>query len=420
VLLVAFTMPAAAMEYVFGGYWRTRAYTNQNFTGDDSENEDYTVVDTRTRLFFTAILNENLKLVNKFEMDAVWGDESSYGDIGADGIKVEVKNSYADFNMGPMNAKVGVQGATIARGFLFDDDFAGAVVSYSDDMMSLPLIWMKAYEGNTDKNKGRNRRDVDYYGISPTFNLGTVTFNPFGVFAYSENAQDWGPTSDYDDVKIYYAGANLDADLGMASVWLTGIYQGGEAELRTKDETFDTVDFNAYLAAAGASVNLGPVEIHGQGFYATGDDKVGDDEEKGFFVPAGQSYYWSEIMGLGFFDNYTSNNSPGDAIGNIMAGNLGVTVSPTPELSISLDGWYAALAEDKCIGGTVDENGNCGGTEENELGMEVNLRITYQLLKGLKLDVVGAYMFDAGEVTTNKSPKEEKPYEVGTQLSLSF
>jgi hypothetical protein len=405
-------MPAAAMEYVFGGYWRTRAYTNQNFTGDDSENEDYTVVDTRTRLYFTAILNENLKLVNKFEMDAVWGDESSYGDIGADGIKVEVKNSYADFNMGPMNAKVGVQGATIARGFLFDDDFAGAVVSYSDDMMSLPLIWMKAYEGNTDKNKGHNRRDVDYYGIAPTFNLGAVTLNPFGVFAYSENARDWEPTSAYDDVKMYYAGANLDADLGMASVWLTGIYQGGEAELlNPANPDDDTVDFKAYLAAAGASVNLGPVEIHGQGFYATGQDPE-DEDKTAFFVPAGQSYYWSELMGYGVFDNSFSNGSPADQIGNIMAGNLGVTVSPVPELSVSLDGWYAALAEDKWVG-TDDPS------EENELGIEVDLRITYQLVKGLKLDVVGAYLF-AGDVTTNKSPNEENPYEVGTQLSLSF
>jgi hypothetical protein len=26
-LVVAFTMPAAAFESIFGGYWRTRAYT---------------------------------------------------------------------------------------------------------------------------------------------------------------------------------------------------------------------------------------------------------------------------------------------------------------------------------------------------------------------------------------------------------
>jgi hypothetical protein len=410
VLLVAFTVPASAMEYVFGGYWRTRAYTNQNFTGDDSEMKDWTVVDTRTRLYFTAVLNENLKLVNKFEMDGTWGSHSakgtgSYSDIGADGVNLEIKNSYADFNLGPVNAKVGIQGMAIARGFLFDDDFAGAVVSYSDDMMSLPLIWMKAHEGG----EGHNRRDVDYYGIAPTFNLGAVTFNPFGVFAYSENARDWSPTSPYDDVKMYYAGANLDADMGMASVWLTGIYQGGEAELLGTDET---VDFKAWLAAGGLGVNLGPVEVHGQAFYATGQDPD-DEDNTAFFVPQGQSYYWSEIMGYGVFDNDVSNNAPADQIGNIMAANLGVTVSPVPELSISLDGWYAALAEDRWVGTGEDLS------EENELGIEVDLRITYQLVKGLKLDVVGAYLF-AGDVTTNKVANDENPYEVGTQLSLSF
>ena len=97
-LVVAFTMPAAALETEFGGYWRTRAMSYNNFTGEDqSEAYDYQLVDTRTRIYFTAIINDNLKLVNKFEFDADWGDGSSYGDIGADGKVFEIKHSYADF-----------------------------------------------------------------------------------------------------------------------------------------------------------------------------------------------------------------------------------------------------------------------------------------------------------------------------------
>ncbi|MDM8524629.1 hypothetical protein QUF80_14770 [Desulfococcaceae bacterium HSG8] len=444
-LAVAFTMPASAMENVFGGYWRTRAYTNQNFTGDDSEMQDWTVVDTRCRLYYTAILNDNLKLVNKFEMDATWGDQGSYGDIGADGVKLEIKNSYGDFNVGPVNAKIGVQGMAIARGFFFDDDFAGAVVSYSDDIVTFPLIWMKAYEGG----EGHNRRDVDYYGIAPSFNLGTVTLNPFAVYATSDNARDWENSNDYydtevnvsnfDDVDLYYAGVNLDADLGMGSVWLTGIYQGGEVELK---DTENTSDFKAYLGAAGVAVNLGPVEVHGQGFYASGQPADDENEEDitGFWVPKGQSYYWSEIMGYGTFDNGVSKNSPADQIGNIMAGNIGVTFKPMPDLSISLDGWYAKLAEDSYVyngkaygaGGLAklansdkDEDNELyddildKGKKESELGIEANLTITYQLVKGLSVDVVGAYLF-AGDLTTCSVKNEENPYEVGTRLSLSF
>jgi len=95
-LVTVFTLPAAAMEYSFGGYWRTRGYTNRNFNGYDKDKvnvpnpekkEDITWIDTRSRLFFTAAVNENLKFVNGFEMNAVWGDNSNYGDIGADGTK---------------------------------------------------------------------------------------------------------------------------------------------------------------------------------------------------------------------------------------------------------------------------------------------------------------------------------------------
>ena len=38
-------LPASALENKFGGYWRTRAYTNQDFSGEDDESLDNTLVD---------------------------------------------------------------------------------------------------------------------------------------------------------------------------------------------------------------------------------------------------------------------------------------------------------------------------------------------------------------------------------------
>ncbi|NJL59645.1 MAG: hypothetical protein HC887_08365 [Desulfobacteraceae bacterium] len=134
VMLAAFAMPASALENKFGGYWRTRAYTMQNFTGEDvSEAKNWTGVDTRTRLFYTAVINENLQFINKFEFNAVWGDING-GDIGADGTgHFRIKNSYADFTLAPMNFKIGIQAAKLAHGFLFDDDFSGAVITYKGE-----------------------------------------------------------------------------------------------------------------------------------------------------------------------------------------------------------------------------------------------------------------------------------------------
>lgn len=451
VMLAAFILPAAAMEYEFGGYWRTRYYTDRDFTGDDTKAMDRTRVDTRSQLYFTPILNENLKFVNKFEFNGEWGvngsgHESSYTDIGADGTKsFRIKNSYVDFNVGAINAKVGVQDRVLARGLIFDDDFAGAVVSYEGTGVSIPIVWMKAFDDDTI-----NKRDVDYIGITPSFGCETFNVNPYFMYVFSDNARGWGPTGpqnsrfldedgtpnpDYDvneptfegfdRMRMYYAGLDVNANLGPVSLWLTGIYQGGDADSAEWNDT--SYDFKAFLGAAGLSFDTGAGDIHGQFIYASGDDDDDNDLET-FWVPAGQSYYWSEIMGYGIFDEQTSNNSPGDQIGNIMAANLGTTLSPMESLSITIDVWYAQLAK----GILINDNGR--ESEEKELGWEANVLVSYELLKGLNLDFVGAYLF-AGDATQAqlarrnaasdkkiyyKPENTSDPYEIGTQLSLSF
>lgn len=416
-LVVAFTLPASALEAQFGGYWRTRFYTNQNFTGEDqTEAKDFSKVDTRSRLYLTAVFHENLKFVNKFEFDATWGQGDSYGDIGADGVNLEIKNSYADFNLGPVNFKVGVLGYALGSSFLMDTDISGALVSYMGENLTIPFFWFKAWEGGNGRDA--NDLDVDIVGLNPEFTFGSFGINPFVAYFYSDNSSEFvdnygvlgdigSPVNiaatDLDELNLWYGGLTLEFDKDPLWIWATGIYQGGDVELVGGD----TIDFEGYLAALGFDVDLGgKFGVHGRTFYASGDDGEDPDFEA-YFVPAAiESYYWSEIMGYGVFDSQVSNNSPGDQISNIWAGNLGISVKPMEKLTISLDGWYALLAEE-------DGNG------EDYLGTEVDLRITYQLVSGLNLDVVGAYLF-AGEATTENSNDEEDPYEVGAQLSLSF
>jgi hypothetical protein len=361
-------------------------------------------VDTRTRLRWIGILNENLKFVNRFEFNTVWGDENG-GDIGADGTgNFRIKWSYADFNIGPLNGKVGIQPATLARGFLFSDDFSGANISFNGDGVTVPFLWIKAYEGDL----GHNVNDVDYYVLAPSFKVADMlTINPYGVYAQSDDASEWSPLEDkfgvqFDDLNVFYVGLDLDANIGPASLWFTGIYQGGSADLAADPD--ESVDFKGYLGAVGGEVPVGPAGIHGQFFYASGDDEA-DDELELFFVPKGDSYYWAEILGYGTFDGVATINSPNDQISNVWAGNLGATFSPMDKLSFGADVWYASWVE-------VPE-----GAEE-AIGTEIDLSMTYELVQNLYLDVVGAYLIqDDGHY---EGPNDANPYEVGTRLSLSF
>jgi hypothetical protein len=410
-LVVAFTLPAAAVETTIGGYWRTRALSMNNFTGEDeTEAMDTQWVDTRTRLYFTAALNDNLKFVSKFEMDAQWGDEV-YGDIGADGKGAfEVKNAYADFNLGSVNAKVGTQGACVARGFLFCDDFSGANVTFKGEGFAVQAIWVKAYEGGTGEDM--NDFDADYYVLNPTFSMGdSLTINPFVMWVTSDDISAWGQTFGLDipaeieisDTSVYYLGLNLDVSFDGGGAWFTGIYNSGSIDYDDEGDT-GSVDISAYLIALGGNMNLGAVDVHGQVFYATGDDSD-DDDIDAFAPPKGRSYYWSEIMGYGTFDWDVSANSPADGITNVMAAGIGASIKPMDKLTLGADVWYAKLAED-------DANGN------DDLGTEVDLSASYQLVEGLNLDVVAAYLF-AGDATYD-GENDANPYELGAMLSLSF
>lgn len=411
---MAIAIPASAIENEFGGYWRTRGVSMQDFNNGLYNLEgSNSYVDTRTRLFYTAKFNDKFKFVNKFEFNTTWGDIEG-GDIGADGGTFKIKNSYADFSIGDTNFKVGVQPGKIARGFLFDDDFAGLIATVKFGSVSLPFIWMKVEDNDcvnaktfADSKVFPAKTDRDYLALSPVFNINeTLSVNPYLLIDKQQKMEEYNYGREATDAKMftdtdaYYFGVDVNAKIDALTAWGTFIYETGDMDYLDGDHVKQSADINAFLVAAGADAGL----VHGQAFYATGN-KDDDDDVQAFGLlqlanNRGQTYYWSEIMGEGIFDGTRSHNAPGTKISNIMAANVGVTVKPMDKLTLTGDIWYAQLAEEVA--------------NEDVLGTEIDLKATYMLLDNLKLDVVAAYLF-AGDATG-----EEDPIEIGTQLSFSF
>lgn len=389
---IAATTASAAVENQFGGYWRTRSYYQDQFNQND---KDSWVTDNRTRLYYTAKFSDDFKFVNKFEFNTKWGDTVG-GDIGADGTGIwRIKNSYADWNMGNVNAKLGIQGATIARGFIFDDDFSGAMVTMKFGNVSVPLFYAAVQEedanATTDTFTPTDARIAGAMAVVKVSDAVSVT--PYFVW--------YGIDTD-ESTDLWYLGADADLKFGTVKVWGTAIYNGGEVE---------SADNEAFLGAFGVDAGI----VHGQAFYATGDDA--DDDQNAFVsAPAtvkngavtsvlspgyGSSYYWAEIMGLGVFDNAANSSSPADDISNIWAANAGVTVKPMDKLTINADVWYAALAEDNEAGDT-------------ELGVEFDGKVGYKIYDNLTAEAIFAYLI-AGDATG-----DEDVIESGVRLSLSF
>ena len=371
----AMVTTASAVENKFGGYWRTRMFTQVDVAGGDGS---FSRADTRTRLYWTAIVNENLKLVNKFEMDAVFGGSGSYGDVGADGVNVEVKNSYADFTWNGIATKVGVQPFVISRGLLIDTDASGIIAVAELGGVTLPVAWMRVTEDEDDTPLPQEERD--HFAVLPVFGIGdSVTLQPMFIYD-KQQSSDWNN---------FYAGFNLDYKTDSFSAWGTGVYQFGEVM---------DMDLSSFLIAVGASA--GPV--HGQILYATGDDDPTDGDIDAFVNPAGASYYWAEILGAGTFDPGRA-GGPYDRVSNLMAAGVGFKIKPADKLTFGGDIWYAALAEDDAFG-------------EDQLGFEIDAKATYELLPSLKLDLVAAYLI-AGDAYFGG---DDDPFEGGIRLSFSF
>lgn len=379
---------ASAFESQFGGYWRTRAFVQDEFTPGES----FSRIDSRTRLYYTAKFSDDFKFVNKFEFDPVWGDDVG-GDIGSDGVIFEVKNSYIDANFGNTNLKLGVQAAIIARGFIFDDDFSGAMVTGNFGGVSVTPFYIAV---DTEDGGGKDF-DRSLFGALASVKISdAVSLTPYFVY----DAADSGTMDTTEDVVVgigqpletvvtdstavgdidnWYVGADIDVKMDAVSLWGTLIYNGYEIQ--------DT-DGDAYLVAAGADAGI----AHGQAFYASGDDT--------FISAPGQSYYWSEILGLGVFDNV----GPGgveNKISNVWAVNGGVTLKPMDKLKLDVDVWYAMLAEDNEFG-------------EDELGLEFDGKVTYALMENLNAEFILAYLV-AGDAVG-----DDDVFEGGVRVSLNF
>lgn len=399
---------AMAAESQFGGYWRTRMIFDDNMLGQRNDKDATTniaagvpadndsgsnyITDTRTRLYYTAKFADHFKFVNKFEFDTTWGDAAT-GDIGADGKEFEIKNSYVDYTMGMVNAKVGIQSGTIARGLLFADDFSGATLTMDYGSVKLPIVYATAID---EEARDTNTGDAHLISVMPNIMVSDslkltphVTYaNAAQGYTVTNAATDSKLNTDFDESDVYWVGLDIDMKMDAVSAWGSFIYNGGEV---------DNDDVSAFLLAAGADAGL----VHGQAFYATGDDDAADGDRDDFQTPLGSSYYWSEIMGFGVFDNRASNGAPDDNLTNIWAANLGVTLKPMEKVVASFDVWYAELVEDNAAG-------------DDELGLEFDAKVTYALEDNLNLDFIFAYLV-AGDATG-----DDDVMEGGVQISLAF
>ena len=425
VMIAAFVVPASALENKFGGYMENVFNTYKSLNYRDEGASDYSTARSRTRLYYTAILSDKLRFVNQFEMDSEWGQDGSnkYGDLGADGIAVEVKRSYVDFTTFNTRFEVGVQNFNILRGLLVNDDASGIKVSYRGFDGFIPAVWwLRPYNG--DAMVGDNGQDFDHYTALVNIQRSNFQLAPSIGYIRTNNSASF-PANNYTNrnigsageaLDIYVLGVDFNMKTDMFDVVAAAGYEGGSVD--------DNTDISAYMLNAKLKYKMGKFALRGEALYTSGEEvnsagqRSGDYD--GWWYPeqnsTGANYSTAEFYRKG--KDWTkvpngpavpgggySNAPNGNAVENRMEFGLGADFAVSKAFKVSFDWWNLNLAEDAA-------NGN------SDVGNEFDLVGTWGIMKNLNLDLIGAYLLvgDAIKPTVD----DHDAYELSARLRLNF
>jgi len=173
---------------------------NSDKSGDSED--DFNALQ-RVRMYFQYVDSEVLRAVVGFEIDTVWGAPGNYGTVaggpkkpsgggalGTDGVTVEVKHAYTDFNVGGVSFRVGLQGlawpSAVAGSPIYDNDVAGIVSSYKfNDNFALTAGWARLYDrlDYADGTTNGLNDEIDAFTLIAPITMDGWSLSPYVIYA---------------------------------------------------------------------------------------------------------------------------------------------------------------------------------------------------------------------------------------------
>jgi hypothetical protein len=427
IAVFALVMPTYAAEMKVNGIWNAKAWARDNYDGDDDSDDSVQYVTQRMRLYFDFISSENLKLVYKNEIDMEWGDTSGNatnadsdrndgGGLDGDTVNLETKNVYLEFMVPdtPLKATMGLQGITLHKGWFAGSDYSAARFDMNFDPISITAYWA-GLNGLFDDNSPGEDTDAsnDNWQIVASGAYKAENMDARLSFGYERKPNDVNSTDQPETNDLFLVMGELNMSFDMFSFYVIGGVNFGEAD-GSGGASANNRDYSGYMFNAGVDFALDLATLRANVIWASGDDEGDFDDD--FQVMTGAVYSWAELISDGYTYDRNANltqiggqNKPS----NMYAINVGADLKPTDTTTIMLDVYYIGMVEDRTI----------AGEDEDEIGIEVDARLTQKIYDNLSLTVLGAYMFAEdgygvySPATTNSG---DDAFQVGMGIDYKF
>ncbi len=304
----------------------------------------------RERLQVNFIASENVQGVLYFEMgETAWGgNQAQSGQIGTDGVGVEIRRAYVDFNVPNTELlfRVGLQGialpGAVAGSPILDDDMAAAVATYTiNDSVTIGAFWARPWDTTNMRGGGEGASINDEFDVvglyAPITIDGVMSLNPFVAYGIAgtdylytgtasnnigltTNAVDTGWANarngylDNDYQYLWFAGASLEFTMLDPLTFAMDVMWGASI-----DPSQDYLERWGWYLAARADYQTPYVTPGIIGWWASGDDdNIWNGSER---MPSISPSFQATTFG---FDNSWTIGGTGTAMGGSPEGTWGV------------------------------------------------------------------------------------------------
>jgi len=459
--LAAISVPAMALEnefhgsYTFngifsnfqdGGSGDAPIYIPSKTTGllparDKIKTNNY--FEQRGRIQYTAKVSDDLKLVTQFELDTRFGgitdgkytNSSDAGVLDADGINLETKHIYLDFNLGS-NVKVmtGIMPyKDTLKGIYIDADapIVAAVTTLGSytNITAFSRFGEDEQKGTITTRLGDRAADLVVFDNFFTINKDTKAALSYYFLADYRQGDQVAPLSSLfkggqHDAYVHTLGASAETKLG--PVALSGFLaaQAGHVEHGTAGN--NSLYVHGWAANAAAKAAVGPGTLKTAFLFTSGNNNANDAQYRGWANSGVQSYNEGGMMIL-VRDTANSPTTTDRYLRRVITNVALLTAGYDANLTdkIYLNGnvgiaWAPASAGAPVYAGAGHNSGDILGTEFNlEAGYKVNANLTLRAQAAYAM-LGGYYTGSAANSTAADVRDPENPYTLRMLASFKF